>query len=190
MIRRAFARAACLSLGLALLLAPSRADVTFLFSPPDDIERAWVTHIAAARHRIHVACFGLSNRAIAASLSAAARDRHVEVIILEDQRQAGLAADLHRQVAAAGGHIIIKRSGALLHDKMATFDARAAILGSWNLSQGAARQDNATVVIDRELKSVARIEAAWRRMFKREMGQDYRPGMMLPPVSPAPGGSR
>jgi hypothetical protein len=51
------------ALALALLASrPAVADVSLLFSPQDDIEKVWVDHIHAARIRIHIACFGLSNK--------------------------------------------------------------------------------------------------------------------------------
>jgi len=68
-------------------------------------------------------------------------------------------------------------------------DDIAAIIGSWNLSQSAEAQDNSDAVFDREPAQVAKVEAAWERMFKREVRQDYAAGMRLPPVFPEEDGS-
>jgi hypothetical protein len=179
---------ALVALLLALIVSrPAAADVTLLFSPQDDIEKVWVDHIHAARSRIHIACFGLSNKAIAAALTEDPQTRHLEVIILEDHQQAQLAADKHRDLAAVGCHIIIKRAQVLLHDKLGVFADGAAIIGSSNLSQSAEAQDNSDAVFDGEPAQVAKVETAWERMFKREVRQDYAAGINLPPVFPEEG---
>ena len=72
-----------------------------------------------------------------------------------------------------------RRSALLLHDNLGTFDAceptAAALVGSYNLSQGAEQQDSSLVVFDDEPDRVTRVEAAWRRMFTRETGKHYTP---------------
>lgn len=164
--------------------APSTPTVSQFFSPGDDLEGVWIAHVNAARQSIHIACFGLSNGKIGEALASAAHDRHVEVIIIEDNRQAKLPMDLHTELSLAGCHIVIKRSKVLLHDKLGVFDGEAAIIGSYNLSQSAEEQDNSAVVFDHDPVSAAMDETAWERIFQRETGRSYNPGMSLPPIIP------
>ena len=51
--------------------------------------------------------------------------------------------------------------------------AAAAIVGSYDLSQGAERQDNSLAAFDAEPVVVSKVETTWRRMFRRETGQDW-----------------
>lgn len=158
--------------------------VSQFFSPGDDLENVWISHVNAAKISIHIACFGLSNQRIGEALARASRDRHVEVIIIEDNRQAKLPVDLHNELSAAGCHIVIKRSKVLLHDKLGVFDGEAAIIGSYNLSRSAEEQDNSAVVFEHDPASAAIDESAWERIFQRETGQGYSPSMSLPPIIP------
>ncbi|MDQ2733142.1 MAG: phospholipase D-like domain-containing protein [Armatimonadota bacterium] len=158
--------------------------VAQFFSPGDDLESVWVSQVNAAQRSIHIACFGLSNTQIGEALASASHDRHVEVIIIEDNRQAKLPADLHNDLSAAGCHIVIKRSKVLLHDKLGVFDGEAAIIGSYNLSRSAEEQDNSAVVFEHDPVSAALDESAWERIFQRETGLSYNPGMNLPPIIP------
>jgi phosphatidylserine/phosphatidylglycerophosphate/cardiolipin synthase-like enzyme len=152
----------------------SSAATNLLFSPEDNLQQVWVSHIEHARV-IHIACFGISNRAIASALETALKERHARVVILEDRRQSALRSDLHDVIASAGAQIIIKHSSVLLHDKMAVFDPglpdECAIVGSYNLSQSAEEQDNSDVVFDDDSVHSNAVEKAWELMFRRETHQ-------------------
>lgn len=161
--------------------APASAQV--FFSPQEDLEKVWVQHIDGATRTIHLACFGISNARIAGALKKA-RDRGVEVILIEDNRQSSLAGDQYDRLSNAGCKVVIKRSKTLLHDKMGVFDGRSALIGSYNLSETAQDQDNSLVMIENIPAQVERCEAAWNQMFRREVGRAYQPGMDLPPVTP------
>ena len=147
------------------------AVTNLLFSPEDNLQQVWVSHIEHASI-IHIACFGISNRVIADALETAIKDRHAHVVILEDKRQSALRSDLHDVIAGAGAQIIIKHSSALLHDKMAVFDPglpdECAIVGSYNLSQSAEAQDNSDVVFENDSIHANAVEKAWELMYRRE----------------------
>ena len=172
--------------GAIVTTRPALAAIDELFSPTDDLQVVWITHIEAAKKTVHIAAYGVSNGAIAAALEAAAK-RGVEVCILEDRQKAQEKEDLHGALAAAGCRIIIKRSEDKLHDKMGDFDAgeatTAAIVGSYNLSENGEKIDNSIVVFDGEPGPVAKVEDAWRGMFRRETGRDYTAAAVAAPPS-------
>lgn len=146
------------------------------FSPEDDIQAVWVDHISRAVRSIHIAAFGIENRAIIDALKAAC-GRGVEVTILLDHKQAALRSDAHVELAAAGATIIIKHSIVLLHDKMGVFDGQASIVGSWNLSGSAEQQDNSVCVFESDPTQAGRDEHAFEWMFHRETGLEYHPAV-------------
>lgn len=151
----------------------NQADI--LFSPEDDIQSAWIQEINKSQKYIHIACFGISNPSIAQALESA-KGRGVEVILLEDNRQSKLRWDEHGALEADGCEVIIKRSTVLLHDKMGVFDGKDAIIGSWNLSESAEKQDNSDVVFVNDPSVAQQTEKAWEWMFLRERGAPYRFG--------------
>ena len=180
-----------------LTVGKNQAEI--LFSPEDDIQFAWVQEINKARKYIHIACFGISNPVIAQALESA-RSRGVEVILLEDNRQSRLRWDEHGALQSDGCEVIIKRSTVLLHDKMGVFDGKDAIIGSWNLSESAEKQDNSDVVFVNDPSVAQQTEKAWEWMFQRERGAPYRFGAApasiptpfagsIAPVSPPSNGS-
>ncbi len=156
-------------------LTVERNQAEILFSPEDDIQSAWIREINKARKYIHIACFGISNPVIAHALESA-RSRGVEVILLEDNRQSRLRWDEHGVLQSDGCEVIIKKSTVLLHDKMGVFDGKDAIIGSWNLSESAEKQDNSDVVFINDPSVAQQTEKAWEWMFQRERGAPYRFG--------------
>ena len=156
-------------------LTVERNQAEILFSPEDDIQSAWIREINKARKYIHLACFGISNPVIAHALESA-RSRGVEVILLEDNRQSRLRWDEHEVLQSDGCEVIIKKSTVLLHDKMGVFDGKDAIIGSWNLSESAEKQDNSDVVFINDPSVAQQTEKAWEWMFQRERGAPYRFG--------------
>lgn len=133
-----------------------------LESPGEGPWRRIVSLIDAAERTIDVCVFTITHDPITRALIAADR-RGVRVRIVSDggtAREPG--SDLAR-LAASGVEVRVDRSPALMHHKIALFDDRVVLTGSYNWTRAAAESnyDNVLVTDDR------RALAAYRKIFDR-----------------------
>lgn len=136
------------SLGAGTLFTTSLfAGTETCFSPYENCEDKWVEVLDAAEHDIRISCFGVTNKAIAEKLI----EKHlagVRVLVLEDKRMAASKHDLGKWLAENGIEVVVKKTTPLQHNKLAVIDNSILIMGSWNLSENADKQDNSVVIVD------------------------------------------
>ena len=64
-----------------------------------------------------------------------------------DRRQSRGRADHHKDLEAAGVQVRVKPSSYLEHNKYCILDGVTVIMGSWNWSASAHKQDNSDLII-------------------------------------------
>jgi predicted DNA repair protein MutK len=163
-----------LLLGLILCAVSAFAGTETCFSPFENCEDKWVEVLDAAEHDIRISCFGVTNKAIAEKLI----EKHlagVRVLVLEDKRMAASKHDLGKWLAENGIEVVVKRTTPLEHNKMAVIDNSILIMGSWNLSGNADKQDNSVVIVDRifnaektEERAIKAASNALDRIYERD----------------------
>jgi phosphatidylserine/phosphatidylglycerophosphate/cardiolipin synthase-like enzyme len=153
-----------IALGLALVLSSGTAvgashaihpvpgdflcPVAVRFSPHGGAEGAIVDTLRRARVRVHVAIYGLTNRAIETALADLAR-AGIKVALKADRSQTSgkSQAALLARLNDAGVAVEVLQSRALLHDKFAIVDDRWVITGSFNWTARAERLNRENVLI-------------------------------------------
>ena len=143
------------------------ADTFLYFSPQQDCERVWVDTIGKATNHIYISCFGITNKKIADVLIAQFQ-KGVTVKVCVDKMQAAGKGSLINDLKSAGIEVIVKPVGILEHNKFLDCDGRDGIIGSWNLSESAQRQDNSMVLFLDETNLVLQIEDAWKIIYGRD----------------------
>jgi phosphatidylserine/phosphatidylglycerophosphate/cardiolipin synthase-like enzyme len=122
--------------------------------------------LESAKYEITLSCFGITNKRLGAILREKSR-QGVKVLVLEDKMQSGGRADIHEELIADGVEVVIKKTTALEHNKMVVVDGKTAIIGSWNLSGNAQKQDN-SMVITTDKAVVASAQEAMDRIYRRD----------------------
>lgn len=183
MISRAFAGSTGLALVLALAAAPAaeakrpaapdaalvaEGTLQTLFAPWDDIEKAIVDTLGAARQQILVQAYLLTNKKISAALIAARR-RGVDVRVLVDGAQLErVGSSTAPRLAAAGIPVWIETAYQNAHNKVMVIDAATShatvLTGSFNFTWTAQRRNAENVLIARNNpKLAARYARNWER---------------------------
>jgi phosphatidylserine/phosphatidylglycerophosphate/cardiolipin synthase-like enzyme len=120
-----------------------------------------------AKKSVHCSLYGISNNALEKALIEL-KQAGVDVIVAEDKKQAALASDLHGDLMSNGIQVIIKKTAVLEHNKFCTIDGESVIMGSWNWSRSAQKQDNSVAVIKSCPNEGGRFEQAFRRIVERD----------------------
>ena len=172
MSRKIFLRGYRASWGIGALLCMvftgnAKADIYLAFSPYDEVEPIWIEMIDKAQSDIKISAFGFTNKNIGEAVIRAHK-RGVGVLICEDKMQSGSKHDLRDVFRAEGIEVIVKKTTALEHNKMIAVDGENAIIGSWNLSGNAAKQDNSVVVFEDEPEFVLEVYEAIQRIYERD----------------------
>lgn len=158
----------CLIVGVFLAWSQvAFADIYLAFSPYEEIEPIWIEMIDKAQTDIKISAFGFTNKNIGEALIRA-HNRGVDVLICNDKRSSASKHDLGGLFRNAGIEVVIKKTTALNHNKLMVVDGEDAILGSWNLSGNAQKQDNSVVVFDDEPDYALEIDEAIQRIYERD----------------------
>jgi len=155
---------------LWFLLAVSTAwdcEVQPLFSPYDNVEVAIHTQLKQASKSIHCSLYGITNQRLADDLIIA-KQRGADIGIGLDKKQAAGKSDLHAKLQEAGILVEIKPKNILEHNKFCVIDAAKVVMGSWNWSSNAQKQDNSDVIITDCPKATQAFEAAYQRIIERD----------------------
>lgn len=142
-------------------------EIKLYFSPYDDCEKIWLEVINSAQSYIYISCFGLTNPRIYDALI----QKHlagVKVLVLEDKRQSASRYDYRNKFRLNKIETIIKKIGTLEHNKMIVVDDKNAIVGSWNLSKAAQKQDNSIVLFLNEPEIAKQVKNAILRIYERD----------------------
>lgn len=151
------------------VISPLQASATIdaYFSPYDDLERQWIEVIDSAHESIKISCFGLTNENIYNALIKK-RSEGLSVLVLEDKMQSGSRHDKRDSMKRNRIEVVVKKVQVLEHNKMIVIDGKTAIVGSWNLSGNAQKQDNSIVVMANEPELAKRVDAAIERIHERD----------------------
>jgi phosphatidylserine/phosphatidylglycerophosphate/cardiolipin synthase-like enzyme len=147
---------------LWFVLAVSTAwacEIQPLFSPYDKVDDAIHTQLVRASKSVHCSLYGITNLRLANDLIAA-KKRGADVGVGLDKTQAAGQHDLHAKLQAVGILVEIKLSVVLEHNKFCVIDGSTVIMGSWNWSNNAQKQDNSDVIITDCPKVAQAFEAA------------------------------
>src|SRR5256712_634112 len=142
-------------------------EVQPLFSPYDKVDDAIHAQLKQASKSIHCSLYGITNQRLASDLIAA-KQRGAEVGVGLDKKQAAGKSDLHAKLQDAGILVEIKPVATLEHNKFCVIDGTIVILGSWNWSNSAQKQDNSEVIITDCPKVAQAFEAAYQRIIERD----------------------
>jgi phosphatidylserine/phosphatidylglycerophosphate/cardiolipin synthase-like enzyme len=141
-----------------------------LFSPYDKVDDAIHAQLTQANKSVHCSLYGITNLRLANDLIAA-KKRGADVGVGLDKTQAAGQHDLHAKLQAVGILIEIKPVATLEHNKFCVIDGSIVIMGSWNWSNNAQKQDNSDVMISDCPKVASAFEAAYQRIIERDKPQ-------------------
>ncbi len=142
-------------------------EVQPLFSPYDKVDDAIHAQLEKANQSVHCSLYGITNLRLADDLIAA-KQRGADVGVGLDKKQAAGKSDLHAKLEAVGILVEIKPVNVLEHNKFCVLDGNVVIMGSWNWSNNAQKQDNSDVIITDCPKVAAAFEAAYQRIIERD----------------------
>jgi phosphatidylserine/phosphatidylglycerophosphate/cardiolipin synthase-like enzyme len=134
-------------------------EVQPLFSPYDKVDDAIHAYLVQASKSVHCSLYGITNLRLANDLIAA-KKRGADVGVGLDKIQASGKHDLHDKLQAVGILVEIKPVATLEHNKYCVIDGATVIMGSWNWSNNAQKQDNSDVIITDCPKVAQAFEAA------------------------------
>src|SRR5712691_2514416 len=142
-------------------------EVQPLFSPYDKVDDAIHTKLEQAGKSVHCSLYGITNLRLANDLIAA-KKRGADVAVGLDKTQAAGQHDLHAKLQAVGILVEIKPVATLEHNKFCVIDGTIVVMGSWNWSNNAQKQDNSDVSITDCPKVAQTFEAAYQRIIERD----------------------
>lgn len=137
------------------------------FSPYDNIQDVIHQELSMAKGPIFFSLYGIANPVLADDLI---RIRKAGGVVQggEDKLQAAGRSDLHALLLKAGVDLVIKPKAVLEHNKMAVIDDHIVILGSWNWSRSAQKQDNTDVVFRDCPEVTKKVKDAILRIIERD----------------------
>ncbi len=142
MVRHVRIAALCAVLLVALAAtASAQCTVAAYFSPYDDVEVQVVQRLTEATTSVNCSLYGITNITITKTLKELL-GKGVTVKLCLDKTQSAGKYDTHQQLADAGADVVIKKTGVLEHNKFCVIDGSRVIMGSWNYSNNAQKQDN------------------------------------------------
>jgi mitochondrial cardiolipin hydrolase len=145
-------------------------EVQPLFSPYDKVDDAIHAQLKQASKSVHCSLYGITNLRLANDLIAA-KLRGADVGVGLDKKQAAGKSDLHAKLQDAGILVEIKPVAILEHNKFCVLDGGIVIMGSWNWSNNAQKQDNSEVIITDCPKVAQAFESAYQRIIERDKPQ-------------------
>ncbi len=161
-------RALIFALMFLLVIPYSHAcEIQSYFSPTDNIEKVIMTNLSQAKKSVHLSLYGIANKRLADKLIELKR-AGVEVILCEDKTQAAGVHDQHAYLKENGIRVVIKKTGVLEHNKFAVIDNGVVIVGSWNWSNSAQKQDNSDIVIKDCPDEARKFEDAFNGILARD----------------------
>src|SRR2546426_5285254 len=120
-----------------------------------------------ASKSVHCSLYGITNLRLANDLIAA-KKRGADIGVGLDKKQAAGKSDLHAKLQAVGILVEIKPVATLEHNKFCVIDGTIVIMGSWNWSNSAPKQDNSDVIITDCPRVAQAFEAAYQRIIERD----------------------
>jgi phosphatidylserine/phosphatidylglycerophosphate/cardiolipin synthase-like enzyme len=161
-----------LVLGIAMILCASgiiqaQCTVEPYFSPYDNVEKVVVKRLSDAKDSIKCSLYGITNRQITDTLTKKVSDG-VKVILCLDKTQSAGKSSTHKELEQAGVEIVIKKTGVLEHNKFCVIDNKRVVMGSWNYSANAQKQDNSMVDLSGCDGIIKSFTDAFERIYQRD----------------------
>jgi phosphatidylserine/phosphatidylglycerophosphate/cardiolipin synthase-like enzyme len=161
-----------LVIGLATLIfmsssAFAQCKVEAYFSPYDNVETVVVNRLNGAQEYVKCSLYGITNKKITETLIKKMSDG-VSVMLCLDKIQSSGSSSKHKELENAGADVVIKKTGVLEHNKFCVIDGKIVIMGSWNFSANAQKQDNSTVEITVCGNIIDKFEDAFERIYNRD----------------------
>ena len=138
-----------------------------LFSPRQDCEIEFVTMIENAKKSVLISCFGITNKKIADAIIDA-QSRGCKVLVCADKTQSAGTSSLRDYLIKSGIEYVTKKAVVLEHNKCVTVDGINSIIGSWNFSNSAQKQDNSIVVFENEPEVAKIVEEDINWIYERD----------------------
>jgi cardiolipin hydrolase len=168
MVRRTKMALLCVVFLVALTAtASAQCTVESYFSPYDDIQTAVVKRLSEATTSVNCSLYGITNISVTKTLKGLV-DKGVTVKLCLDKTQSAGKYDTHQQLADAGVEVVIKKTGVLEHNKFCVIDGSRVIMGSWNYSNNAQKQDNSMVDLSGCDAIVKQFSDAFERIYERD----------------------
>jgi phosphatidylserine/phosphatidylglycerophosphate/cardiolipin synthase-like enzyme len=145
----------------------AQCNVEAYFSPYDDVETVVVDRLSGAQETINCSLYGITNAKITQTLIDKMSEG-VSVTLCLDKTQSAGKSSTHKKLKAKGADIVIKKSAVLEHNKFCVIDGTRVIMGSWNYSGNAQKQDNSMVEITACNDIIDKFEAAFERIYQRD----------------------
>jgi phosphatidylserine/phosphatidylglycerophosphate/cardiolipin synthase-like enzyme len=156
---------------LAIILmtgsAFAQCKVEAYFSPYDNVETVVVNRLDGAKEYVKCSLYGITNKKITETLIKKISEG-VSVMLCLDKIQSSGGSSKHKELEKAGADVVIKKSSVLEHNKFCVIDGKIVIMGSWNFSANAQKQDNSTVEITACSNIIDKFEAAFERIYNRD----------------------
>jgi mitochondrial cardiolipin hydrolase len=152
---------------LSVVTASAQCAVEAYFSPYDDAESIVLKRLSEAKETVHCSLYGITNPKITATLKTLI-SQGVDVKLCLDKMQSAGKSSTHGQLRGAGADVVIKKTGVLEHNKFCVIDGARVIMGSWNYSGNAQRQDNSLVDISGCDPIIRQFQDAFQRIYERD----------------------
>ncbi len=141
----------------------ARAEV--FFSPGNACLEAINRQLRAARERVDICVFTISDDRISREILAAHRRGVALRILTDDDKREDQGSDID-ELAAAGIPVAMDRSPAHMHHKFALFDGRILLNGSYNWTRSAAADNEENIVLSSDASLLASFAAQFERMWQ------------------------
>ena len=147
--------------------AYAECTVAAYFSPYEDIEGLVVDELKVAGESIHCSLYGITNSRITEVLINRV-SRGIDIKLCLDKTQSAGKHSTHRELKDAGAEVVIKKNGVLEHNKFCVIDDKTVIMGSYNFSGSAQKQDNSIVVMSKCDTITEKFSEAFMRIYRRD----------------------
>lgn len=147
--------------------AHAECTVEAYFSPYEDIEGFVVDKLKGVGGSIRCSLYGITNSRITGALIDRV-SRGVDIKLCLDKTQSAGKHSTHEELKKAGAEVVIKKTGVLEHNKFCVIDNKTVIMGSYNFSGSAQKQDNSIVVMSGCDPITEKFNKAFMRIYKRD----------------------
>jgi phospholipase D len=145
--------------------APDTRLVVVRFSPKGGAETLLIEELSAAKSKIRLAIYGLTNPRLVDAM-VAAKKRKVDVSVKADRTQSGGPSQKVqiKRLKDGGVKVEISKLSRQLHDKFAVIDGRKVTTGSYNWTNNAELRNAENLVVMDCKDTAAAYEREWERL--------------------------
>lgn len=150
------------------------AGTQIYFSPSPDCENQIIKRIEATTKTLDIAVYGLTSAPLAEAI-VRANNRGVKVRVLTDRIQSSNQVAKTRWLVDQGVDIRIHSKYKLMHNKIAVFDGREFVTGSYNWTQNAKKgnAENCLFVSD-EAESLNKLQTEFEHLWQINTAQKHQ----------------